>query len=76
MMEVLTPSGWGLRERRRLGRAPPSDLARLVRLLEQRKLAAPVEFEAPWQDIGRAIDALLTRTISGKAVLHVHQPNP
>jgi NADPH:quinone reductase len=55
---------------------PPSDLTRLVRLLEQRKLAAPVEFEAPWQDIGRAIDALLTRTISRKAVLHVHQPDP
>ena len=48
-----------------------SDLARLVRLLEQRKLAAPVEFEAPWQDVGHAIDRLLGRRISGKAVLHV-----
>ena len=47
------------------------DLARLVRLLEQRRLVAPVELEAPWQDVGRAIDALLTRTIAGKAVLHV-----
>jgi NADPH2:quinone reductase len=52
-----------------------SDLARLVRLLEQRKLAAPVEFEAPWQDVGRAIDRLLGRRISGKAVLHVRGPD-
>jgi NADPH2:quinone reductase len=52
-----------------------SDLARLVRLLEQRKLAAPVEFEAPWQDVGRAIDRLLSRRISGKAVLHIRGPD-
>lgn len=52
------------------------DLARLVRLLEQRKLAAPVEFEAPWQDVRGAIDALLAHTISGKAVLHLHRPDP
>jgi NADPH:quinone reductase len=50
-----------------------SDLARLVRLLDERKLVAPVGFEAPWQDIADAIEALLTRTISGKAVLHVHR---
>lgn len=50
-----------------------SGLARLVRLLELGRLAAPVEFEAPWQEVGRAIDALLTRTISGKAVLHVQR---
>jgi len=52
-----------------------SDLARLVRLLEQRKLAAPVEFEAPWQDVGRAIHGLLAGRISGKAVLHVRKPD-
>jgi len=46
-------------------------LARLVRLLEDGRLKAPVELEAPWQEIGAAIDALLTRTISGKAVLHI-----
>jgi NADPH2:quinone reductase len=50
------------------------DLARLVTLLAQRKLVAPVELEAGWQDVGHAIDALLQRTISGKAVLHVHAP--
>jgi NADPH:quinone reductase len=46
-------------------------LARLVRLLEDRRLKAPVELEAPWHEVGAAIDALLTRTISGKAVLHI-----
>ena len=51
------------------------DLGRLVRLLEQRKLAAPVEFEAPWRDVGRAIDRLLARRISGKALLHVRGPH-
>lgn len=48
-----------------------SALARLVRLLDDRRLTAPIELEAPWQEIGAAIDALLTRAISGKAVLHV-----
>ena len=48
-------------------------LARLVRLLDDGRLKAPVELEAPWQEIGAAIDALLTRTISGKAVLHVER---
>lgn len=48
------------------------DLARLFQLLEQRRLAAPVAVEAPRHDGGRAIDALLSRSISGKVVLHVH----
>jgi NADPH:quinone reductase-like Zn-dependent oxidoreductase len=47
------------------------DLARLVSLTAQRKLIAPVALEAPWQEIGRAIDALLAREITGKAVLRV-----
>jgi NADPH:quinone reductase-like Zn-dependent oxidoreductase len=51
-----------------------SDLGRLLRLLELRKLASPVGFEAPWQEVGRAIDALLGRMIFGKAVLHVQRP--
>jgi NADPH:quinone reductase-like Zn-dependent oxidoreductase len=46
-------------------------LARLVRLLGDGRLNAPVELEAPWQEVGAAIDALLTRRISGKAVLHI-----
>jgi NADPH:quinone reductase-like Zn-dependent oxidoreductase len=46
-------------------------LARLVRLLEDGKLTAPVELEAPWEELGAAIEALLTRAISGKAVLRV-----
>src|SRR5262245_41225217 len=46
-------------------------LDRLVWLLQQRKLAAPVGLEAPWEDIVLAIDARLARSMSGKAVLHV-----
>jgi hypothetical protein len=53
------------------GAAGAEDLARLALLVEQRRLVAPVELEAPWEDIGRAIGALLSRHISGKAVLHV-----
>jgi NADPH:quinone reductase len=52
------------------------DLARLVTLLAQQRLVAPVELETDWQDVGYAIDALLKRTISGKAVLHVHASGP
>ena len=48
-----------------------TDLARLARLLEQRKLVAPIGLEVSWQEIDRAIDALLSRTIAGKVVLHV-----
>jgi NADPH:quinone reductase len=48
-----------------------ADLARLVLLLQQKQLLTPVELEAPWQEIARVVDALLTRQISGKAVLLV-----
>jgi NADPH2:quinone reductase len=47
------------------------DLARLAVLMQQRKLSAPVELETSWRDIGDVTDALLTRKISGKAVLHI-----
>jgi NADPH:quinone reductase len=53
--------------------SPVRDLTRLAELMHQRRLVAPVELEAPWQDIHRAIDALLQREIAGKAVLHVSQ---
>lgn len=46
-------------------------LARLTGLLAQRRLSAHVELEAPWEALPRAIDAVLTRSIRGKAVLHV-----
>jgi len=52
---------------------PTRDLARLLRLLEQRKLEAPVELEQSWHEIGQAIDALLSRTVSGKVVLRVER---
>lgn len=54
----------------------PGDLARVVMLLVQRKLIAPVGLEDDWQNIGHAIDALLKRTISGKAVVHLHAELP
>jgi NADPH2:quinone reductase len=47
------------------------DLSRLLLLIQQRKLVAPLELEASWREVGRAIEALLTREISGKAVLRV-----
>jgi NADPH2:quinone reductase len=47
------------------------DLSRILLLMQQRKLVAPLELEASWRDVGRAIEALLTREISGKAVLRV-----
>ena len=53
-----------------------ADLDRLLRLIEHRGLVAPVELEAPWQNAADAIEALLTRRISGKAVLHVPQAEP
>jgi hypothetical protein len=49
----------------------PEDLALLALLMQQRKLTAPVELEASWRDVGDAIEALLMRKISGKAVLHI-----
>lgn len=48
-----------------------SDLNRLLRLIQQGGLVAPVELEAPWQNAADAIEALLARRISGKAVLHI-----
>jgi NADPH:quinone reductase len=48
-----------------------ADLARLVRLLEEGRLVAPVGLEAPWHEIASAIEALLERRISGKAVLRI-----
>jgi NADPH:quinone reductase-like Zn-dependent oxidoreductase len=46
-------------------------LATLLRLLEARMLTAPVELEVASQEIHVAIDHLLARTISGKAVLQI-----
>ena len=48
-----------------------ASLARLADLLAQERLTATIELEAPWQELGRAIAAVSTRGISGKAVLHV-----
>jgi NADPH:quinone reductase len=52
------------------------DLGRLAELVHRKRLVAPIELEAPWQDIHRAIDALLKREIAGKAVLHISPDGP
>jgi NADPH2:quinone reductase len=52
-----------------------ADLDRLLRLIEQGGLVAPVGLEAPWQNTSDAIEALLTGRITGKAVLNVPQPD-
>jgi hypothetical protein len=35
------------------------------------RLDGQIEYEGSWRDIAAALDALLTRKIGGKAVLHV-----
>jgi NADPH:quinone reductase-like Zn-dependent oxidoreductase len=46
-----------------------SDLRRLCALVAAGKLDGQVEFEAPWTEYAAAIDAVINRTIGGKAVL-------
>jgi NADPH:quinone reductase-like Zn-dependent oxidoreductase len=48
-----------------------SDLARLCALAAAGRLDGQVEYEGSWREPGPAIDALLSRRIGGKAVLHV-----
>jgi NADPH:quinone reductase-like Zn-dependent oxidoreductase len=48
-----------------------SGLARLCALVASRHLDAQIELEGSWRDPALAIDALLTRRMGGKAVLHV-----
>jgi len=48
-----------------------SDLARLCVLAADGRLDGQVELECTWRQPGLAIDALLSRRIGGKAVLHI-----
>jgi NADPH:quinone reductase-like Zn-dependent oxidoreductase len=48
-----------------------SDLARLCTLAADGRLDAQVELECSWRQPAEAIDALLSRRIGGKAVLHI-----
>jgi hypothetical protein len=48
-----------------------TDLTRLCTLVADGHLDAQVEFEGSWREPGPAIEALLSRRIGGKAVLHV-----
>lgn len=47
------------------------DLALLVSLVASGKLRPQVGFEAGWQELGRAVEALRGRRVEGKAVLRV-----
>jgi NADPH:quinone reductase len=47
------------------------DLGRLCALIADGQLDGQVELECSWRQPGPAINALLDRTISGKAVLHI-----
>ena len=48
-----------------------TDLARLCRLVVDGRLDGQIDLEDSWLEHGPAIEALLRRTIGGKAVLHV-----
>ena len=52
-------------------RPAADDLARLLGLVAEGRLAPRVELEAPWSDAQRAIESLVARKVAGKAVLHV-----
>ena len=49
----------------------PGDLARLCALAASGRLDAQVELECSWRQPAEAIDALLSRRIGGKTVLHI-----
>jgi NADPH:quinone reductase-like Zn-dependent oxidoreductase len=48
-----------------------SGLARLVRLMADGRLQAPITVEAPWTEIANVAHRLIERQFTGKAVLHV-----
>jgi hypothetical protein len=48
-----------------------TDLVRLCRLVVDGRLDGQIGLEKSWREHGAAIEALLDRTIAGKAVLHV-----
>ncbi|MGW6278023.1 zinc-binding dehydrogenase [Kribbella sp. NPDC055071] len=48
-----------------------TDLARLCTLVATRRLDGQIELESSWRETPTAIEALLNRRITGKAVLHV-----
>lgn len=48
-----------------------TDLIRLCALVMDGRLDCQIELELPWRRIDEAIDALLSRRIGGKVVLHV-----
>ena len=61
---------FNLLDDRTLGRTS-ADLTRLLSLMAQGRLAAGIGLAAPWQEAAAAMEALMERRFSGKAVMHV-----
>jgi NADPH:quinone reductase-like Zn-dependent oxidoreductase len=59
---------WSQLQRERTG---SSDLARLVELVADGRLDCSIAYEGSWREAAEAIEALIERRISGKAVLLV-----
>lgn len=53
------------------GRIGTSRLAALASLLAEGRIASRIDLEVPWERAAEAIDALMSRRISGKAVLTI-----
>jgi NADPH:quinone reductase-like Zn-dependent oxidoreductase len=53
------------------GRTGTSRLAALASLVAEGRLTSKVDLELPWERVAEAIDALMERRISGKAVLTI-----
>ena len=51
--------------------APSENLTRLLQLVSEQKIKCMIEKEASWNEVGEVADALLNRTFSGKAVIHI-----
>lgn len=52
-------------------RTGPRDIALLGELVANRRLTTEISLEMDWSEAGRAIDALMNRSVRGKAVLNV-----
>jgi NADPH:quinone reductase-like Zn-dependent oxidoreductase len=60
-----------LRDELEAHRSTERDLTRLCALMAAGRLDGQIEYEGSWRDMATAFDALLTRKIGGKAVLHL-----
>ena len=66
---------YGLRMYNELHNRPASDdLGLLAQMVARQQLRIPIEAEGTWDDIGDIAQRLLDRQFTGKAVLHLGQP--